>query len=173
VVHDLNATLARCRELFLAGSWRTRERIDQVSALLNPLYAVTPPDPAEMKALASLACGGWCWREVECGDRSAVHGALLGAYTRTIEDAEVPRSIVEAVTAWRYLEDGGVPGVGSPGRDEADRIAFLGAAAQRFFETYGAPAGVARESGLAAFFRGVALNDVERLVSPLQLRAAR
>jgi hypothetical protein len=160
----LNETLARCRVVVLERRelWCTRERSDWVGACIRPLHS-TSPSREERSALRALAFGGWWWREAEQGDRARVRSAIAAAYLEAQADPEVPDQIVPAWAAWRFLDRGGDCSEGSPGATHASRVGFLGAACRRFHETYGDPARLSQSSGDEAFYRGVALNDVERL----------
>jgi hypothetical protein len=116
-----------------------------------------------MSALAGLAFGGWCWREAEGGDRSCLRHAVAAGYAEAEADPRVPDQLVAPWGAWYFLQHGGRLAEGSPGATKADRAAFLKAASERFHETYGGPIHLAADTGRDAFYRGIALNDVERL----------
>jgi hypothetical protein len=165
LVDALNETLGRCRELFLNQRelWCVRERSDWIAASVRPLHSATPPTKDEMSALAALAFGGWCWREVEQGDRSCLQGTIATAYTEAQADPAVPDRMVPAWAAWRFLQAGGDPADGSPGPTVQARTAFLRAACERFHEIYAAPIKAPENIATDPFYRGVVLNDVERL----------
>lgn len=164
LVDAVNETLGRCRELFLNRRelWCVRERSDWVAATIRPLHSTTPPSKSEMSALAALAFGGWCWREAEQGDRSCLEGTIAAAYAEAQADPAVPDEMAPAWAAWRFLEAGGDPACGSPGPSRR-RAAFLGAARERFHQTYAAPIEAPEHTASDPFYRGVVLNDIERL----------
>ena len=165
LVDALNKTLGRCRELFLDRRelWCVRERSDWVAATIGPLHSTTPPSKDETSALAALAFGGWCWREAERGDRSRLQEMIAAAYAEAQADPAVPDRVVPPWAAWLFLETGGDPADGSPGPTPQARAAFLKAACERFRETYAARMKTPANIGSDPFYRGVVLNDVERL----------
>lgn len=178
VVRALNETLERCRILMMERHKlvRTRERMRWVAAALNPLYrtpppkddepdALTAPRPPveEMSALAALCLIGWCWRAAECGDPERLRPGIEAAYDAAKLDTSVPSSIAPAWAAWKFLEDGGRPGLASPGATDQHRLEWFDAAFAKMHETYGAPAGIRLENSRAAFEHGVVIHDVERV----------
>ncbi len=169
-VRMLNETLSRCRVLFLEewATVRTRERTNWIGAGIRPLHVTSPPAREEMSALLALSFVGWCWRAAERGKPERLRAALLRARAAVENDASVPKGLVPAWTAWRFLNDGGQPGLGSPGTTKRSRVAFLDAAFDKIHETYGMPAGIDPDRSRAAFNHGVALNDVERLIVSAQ-----
>lgn len=173
-VRRLNETLERCRVLSQERTdfVRTRERVGWMGPALNPLLSTQPPEPPveeEMRALVSLALAGWSWRAAEVGDVARLSDAIHQAHKLMEADESVPRGYVPTWTAWRFLADGGEPGLGSPGDTDGERVAFLDAAFQKFYETYGMPVGIETERARAAFRHGVVLCDVERIINQLEV----
>jgi hypothetical protein len=164
-VRELNETLARCRVLLLERRdlVRTRERSDWLSALTSKLVSSVPPPEEELSGMAALAFVGWCWRSAERGDHGKVRDAVLSAYAFAAADSSVPAGYAPAWAVWKFLDDGGRPGLASPGRSKRSRLAFLDAAFAKMHTTYGEPAGIAAETARETFERGVVLSDVERL----------
>jgi hypothetical protein len=165
MVSELNETHARCRLLFMEqrDRWVTRDRVDSISAGLNPLYSEHPPSDNERRALAWLGFAGWCWREAEHGDPAAVRDDVLGAYRAAVIEPKIEGPLVPAWASWKFLADGGRPGLASPGSTSDRRLAFLDAAFEKMNEAWGAPVGIDRKKARSAFNHGVVLNDVERL----------
>jgi hypothetical protein len=130
---------------------------------MKPLAELSPRARQEVSALAALSFGGWCWREAERGDRSRLREAVAAGYAEAEADPRVPDPLVVPWGAWCFLKRGGELAEGSPGPTPERRAAFLHSAAERFFETCGAPVKMAAETARDAFYRGIALNDVERL----------
>jgi hypothetical protein len=173
VLHELNETHERCRVLFMEERerWAVRERIDSIGHGINPLYPDHPSANGAGDALVRLALVGWCWREAELGDPAPILDELQAAYAAALVAPAVSERLVPAWTCWKFLSDGGRPGLASPGATEKARLAFLDTAFAKMLGAYGARAGVPRDVGRAAFDHGVVLNDVERLVlgrPPLQ-----
>jgi hypothetical protein len=166
LVEELNATHERCRLLFMEQRerWVTRERVDSISAGLNPLYSQHPPTAEEQRGLGRLALVGWCWREAERGRPEAIRDSILASYRAALAEPEVRETLVLAWASWKFLADGGHPGLASPGRTKRLRLAFLEAAFEKMHEAWGATAGIDTARGKWAFHHGVVLNDVESLV---------
>jgi len=173
-VRRLNETLERCRVISQERTdfVRTRERVGWMGPALNPLLSTRRPGPSvegEMGALIALALAGWSWRAAEVGDVARVSDDIHRAHRLMENDESVPRGYVTTWTAWKFLADGGEPGLGSPGDTDGERVAFLDAAFQKFYETYGIPTGIETERARAAFRHGVVLCDVERIVNQLEI----
>ena len=136
------------------------------SSRLQPPEA---PVEEEMRALISLALADWSWRAAEVGDVARLSDAIHQAHQLIEADESVPRGYLPTWTAWKFLADGGEPGLGSPGNTDGERVAFLDAAFQKFYETHGMPAGIETERARAAFRHGVVLCDVERIINQLEI----
>jgi hypothetical protein len=169
----LNETLARCGILFMEQREfvRTRERVRWIGAGVRPLMT-EPPTLDEMSALGTVSFMRWCWRGAERGDPDRLRGPVRSAYAAAIADESADSTITPALAAWRFLEDGGQPGLASPGKSDRERKRFLDTAFAKVHETYAVPATVPRDRSRMAFDRGVVLHDVERIALGLELPLA-
>jgi hypothetical protein len=165
-VRRLNDTLRLCRSFFedRRKSLWTRERNDWLTAGIRELDQVSPPPDDQVDAFASLAFAGWCWRAAERGEPERLRAEFARAHASVKRDQSVPAPLRPAWTAWRFLRNGGEPGLGSPGPTSRSRLAFLDAAFERLHATFAEPLGVDDERSRSAFAYGVALHDVERLI---------
>jgi hypothetical protein len=166
----LNETLARCRVLFIEQREvvRTRERVRWIGAAIRPLFVTEPPTTDEMSALGAVSFMGWCWRAAERGHPDRLRAPVRSAYAAALADKSVPSDIAPVWAAWKFLEDGGQPGLASPGRSDRERTEFLDTAFAKVHETYAVPAAIALGPSRAAFDRGVVLHDVERIALGLE-----
>jgi hypothetical protein len=165
-VRRLNDTLRLCRTFFVdrRKSLWTRERNDWLAAGIRGLHQASPPPDDEIEAFASLAFAGWCWRAAERGEPERLQAAFARAHAAVKRDQSVPVPLRPAWTAWRFLREGGEPGLASPGPTSRLRLAFLRAAFDRMHATFAEPLGIDGERSRCAFAYGVALHDVERLI---------
>ena len=166
----LNETLGRCRVIFLERREFvcTRERVRWIGAGITPLFVTKPPSSDEMSALLAVSFMGWCWRGAEHGDPDRLRAPVRSAYAAAIADESAASGIAPAWAAWKFLDEGGQPGLASPGRSDRERTEFLDTAFVKVHETYGVPAGILLGASRAAFDRGVALHDVERIALGLE-----
>jgi hypothetical protein len=166
----LNETLARCRILFIERREvvRTRERVRWIGAAIRPLMK-EPPTMAEMSALGAVSFMGWCWRGAERGDPDRLRAPVRSAYAAATADESVPTAITPVWAAWKFLEDGGQPGLASPGKSDRERTEFLDTAFAKVHETYAVPAAISLDRSRIAFDRGVVLHDVERIALGFEL----
>lgn len=166
----LNETLARCRILMMERREiiRTRERVRWIGAAIRPLHVTEPPTAEEMSALLAVSFMGWCWRGAERGDPSRLRAPIRSAYAAVIADKSLPSDIAPVLAAWKFLEDGGQPGLASPGKSDRERTEFLDTAFVKVHEAYAVPAAVTLGPSRIAFDRGVVLHDVERIALGLE-----
>jgi hypothetical protein len=169
----LNETLGRCRILFIERREvvRTRERVRWIGAGIRPLLT-EPPAQDEISALLAVSFMGWCWRGAERGDPERLRAPVRSAYAAATADESADSRITPVLAAWRFLEDGGQPGLASPGKSDRERKKFLDTAFVKVHETYAVPAAVPRGRSRMAFDRGVVLHDVERIALGLDLGLA-
>jgi hypothetical protein len=176
LIHDpakvklLNETLGRCRILFIERQEvvRTRERVRWIGAGIRPLLT-EPPTKDEISALLAVSFMGWCWRGAERGDPERLRVPVSLAYAAATADESADSRITPVLAAWRFLEDGGQPGLASPGKSDRECTEFLDTAFAKVHETYAVPAEVSQDRSRTAFDRGVVLHDVERIALGLEL----
>jgi hypothetical protein len=164
VVERLNETLDRSRVLFMQRErWTTPERVESIRAGVNPLRSTRPAPFEEVRALAFLAFSGWCWREAERGDPTPIREQILAAYRAALAEPGVDGPLLPAWAGWKFREDGGEPGLASPGETRERRLEFLDAAFEKMCGHWGVPVRIPKDKSRMAFVHGVCVSDVERL----------
>jgi hypothetical protein len=159
-LHELNQTWTRWFAFFSQSSnpvlRPVRSRALAVCALVNDVA----PESERGRTLTMLAAAGWCWREVEQGQPSAVAAEVRVALKNAAQTGAV-RPELQVRAACQLLASPAVLAQASAGRSEHEKQALLARASRsvlRVSDELGIPA----EQCRLAFMYGVALRDVER-----------
>ena len=123
------------------------------------------PESEQGGMLTKLAAAGWCWREVEEGDRCAIAADVRLALKNAAQTGAV-RPELQVRAACELLARPAMLAQASPGESEHERQALL-VRAWRSLPPVPDALGITPRQRRLAFLYGVALHDVEGL-EPLE-----
>jgi hypothetical protein len=166
-LREFNQTWTRWFALF-SKSTNPALRPARSRALAVVTVALEVPSKSEHgRTLKKLAAAGWCWRDVEQGQLSAIAPEVRAALKQAAQTGAV-RPDLQVRAALHLLARPAVLAQASPGRSEREKRGFLARASRSVPTVSDAPKDMTKQRWLA-FMYGVALRDVERF-EPLDTR---
>lgn len=165
-IREFNATWTRWFALISRETSPVHHPLRSRALAVCALVSDVAPASPEAIALTKLAKAGWCWREVERGDPTAINDEVQQAMKRAAQTGAV-RPEVQVRAACQLLANPDALADASPGRDDQERRGFLNRASRSALP---AREGLdfTPEQQRMAFMYGVALHDVER-IEPIEL----